>query len=121
MYHLSEKSIHDIIEGNTQLFTQAFMVSKAEASDMLACAGVDEKVVENVRSVQLPNPFIELESIYKQNKYFKECFNLLVRNDLVYELRNVNQSQSYILCIKTYPKSIYISHPDFTILCYKNL
>ena len=72
---VSEKSIGDIIDGTTHLFNQAFMVSKAEISDTLGCDGID---VSKMQSVQLPNPFAELNTIYKQDKFFKECFNYLV-------------------------------------------
>ena len=77
---VSEKSIGDIIDGTTQLFNQAFMVSKAEISDVLSCSGVNASSMENMQSIQLPNPFAELETIYKQDKYFKEGFNYLVIN-----------------------------------------
>ena len=72
---VSEKSIGDIIDGTTHLFNQAFMVSKAEISDMFTCDGVD---ASKIQSIQLPNPFAELNTIYKQDKYFKEGFNYLV-------------------------------------------
>ena len=72
---VSEKSIGDIIDGTTHLFNQAFMVSKAEISDMLSCSGVD---TSSMQSIQLSNPFTELETIYKQDKFLKEGFNYLV-------------------------------------------
>lgn len=72
---VSEKSIGDIIDGTTHLFNQAFMVSKAEISDMLSYDGVD---ASKIQSIQLPNPFAELDTIYKQDKFFKEGFNYLV-------------------------------------------
>lgn len=72
---VSEKSISDIIDGTTHLFNQAFMVSRAEMSDMLSCKGAD---ASSIQSIMLPNPFADLETIYKQNKFFKETFNYLV-------------------------------------------
>ena len=69
---VSEKSIGDITDGTTHLFNQAFMVSKAEISDVLSCNGVD---TSSMQSIQLSNPFTEL---YKQDKFFKEGFNYLV-------------------------------------------
>ena len=72
---VSEKSIGDIIDGTTHLFNQAFMVSRAEISDTLSCNGID---ASSIQSTQLPNPFTDLETIYKQDKYFKESFNYLV-------------------------------------------
>ena len=48
------------------------MVSKAEISDMLSCNGVD---TSSMQLIQLSNPFTELETIYKQDKFFKEGFN----------------------------------------------
>ena len=72
---VSERSIGDIIDGTTHLFNQAFMVSRVEMSDMLSCNGADPS---SIKSVQLSNPFADLETIYKQDKFFKDSFNYLV-------------------------------------------
>ena len=74
-YVVYQKSIGDIIDGTTHLFNQAFMVSRAEMSDMLSCNGADPS---SIQSVQLSNPFADLETIYKQDKFFKDSFNYLV-------------------------------------------
>ena len=55
------------------------MVSEAQMSDSLGYAGIDMSKIEGVQSVQLPNPFEELDTIYKQDKYFKQNFIYLVR------------------------------------------
>ena len=76
---VSEKSVLEIMEGTNSLFGQAFLMSKAAISDSLGHAGIDTSSFSEFRSAQLQNPFKGLETIYKQDKYFKQHFKYVVR------------------------------------------
>lgn len=75
---VSEKSVIEIMEGSFSLFNEAFMTSKAEISALVCLAGANTSQIDGFHSMQLPNPFVGLETIYKQDRYFKQHFNYVV-------------------------------------------
>lgn len=75
---VSEKSVNEIMEGSFSLFNEAFMILKAEISSLVCLAGVNTSQIDGFQSMQLPNPFVGLETIYKQDRYFKQHFKYVV-------------------------------------------
>ena len=77
IYRLSQVPIDDIVEGSQSIFNHVVHRFRAKVHSKLSEIGIDENKLDDIFS-DLPDPFMGLETRYKQEKYFREDFNLVV-------------------------------------------
>lgn len=76
---ISQKALDDVIDFSKAQFEQTTSMFVAEVSSQLAEKGLDPDIL-NLDSVfsKFNHPFSELDTKFKQNKYFKEKLGLIV-------------------------------------------
>ena len=78
--NVSDRTIGEVVSGCQGLLSHSLSVVKASVSDALGNAGIIFSDVEGLDEVfqNVPGVFDGLETTYKQEKYFREKFELLV-------------------------------------------
>ena len=79
--NVSERTIGEVIAGYRGLLTKSLSVAKASVKDVLGNADICMSDVNGLDHVftSIPDVFEGLDTTYKQEKYFKDHFHLLVR------------------------------------------
>ena len=78
--NVSERTVAEVITGSRSLFTHSLGVVKASVKSTLGNAGICFSNIEGLDEVfmNVPDVFEGLETTYKQEKYFRDHFNLMV-------------------------------------------
>ena len=75
---LSHVAISDVVDGCRTLCSQAADdIHKAMKERLLEC-GIEPLVLEELDSIDIPDPFEGLSTAYLQEKYFREHFPYVV-------------------------------------------
>lgn len=74
--------IDEIVDGFQSMFQYTVRRLRADVTAKLAAAGVDVNSILGLDDLfeQVPQPFEELETRHKQEKYFRETLGLVVSN-----------------------------------------
>ena len=77
---VSQVVIDDVVEGCTSVFQDTVRRLRANVFAKLAMAGVDVNDVQGLEGLfnEIPQPFEDLETRHKQEKYFRESMGLVV-------------------------------------------
>lgn len=80
--NVSERTVTEVITGCRNLYTHSLAVVKASVKESLGNAGICFSDIEGLNEAftHVPDVFQGLDTTYMQEKYFKDNFNLLVRN-----------------------------------------
>ena len=79
VHRLSQVAVDDIVEGSQSVFNHVVHRIRAKVHSKLAAIVIDETKLDDVFS-DLSDPFTGLETRHKQEKCFREEFNLVVCN-----------------------------------------
>ena len=74
---LSQVALDDVVEGSRMIFTSTVQQLHSGVRSKLASLGIDETKLNDVFT-SVVDPFVDLETRYKQEKFFKENFSLVV-------------------------------------------
>ena len=74
---LSQVALDDVVEGSRMIFTSTVQQLHSGVRAKLASLGIDETKVDDVFT-DVIDPFVDLETRYRQEKFFKEQFGLVV-------------------------------------------
>lgn len=79
---ISQVTVDDIISGFDGLLQQTVSRAKAGVRAKLAEQGIDPTIIGGMDEIfqEILNPFEGLETVHKQEKYFRECLGLVVSN-----------------------------------------
>lgn len=82
---VTDRTIGEVIDGCQGLISHSLSVVKASVRDVLGNAGINFSDVEGLDEAfrNVPGVFQGLETTYKQEKYFRENFNLVVSHGTV--------------------------------------
>lgn len=72
--------IDDVVEGCTSVFQDTVRRLRASVSAKLAMAGIDVNNIQGLEDLfdEVPQPFEDLETRHKQEKFFREKLRLVV-------------------------------------------
>ena len=88
---LSQTAIDDVMEGSKTVFSYTVQRLHSSVRSKLASLGIDEAQFDSVFE-DLSDPFVGLETKYKQEKYFVEDLGLVV-SSCVFKSKRYSVSQ----------------------------
>ena len=74
---LSQVALDDVVEGSRMIFSSTVQRLHSGVRAKLASLGMDETKLDDLFS-DVTDPFVDLQTRYKQEKFFKEQFGLVV-------------------------------------------
>ena len=77
---VSQVVINEVVDGWSELFSSTVDRIHAGVRDKLACNGINPDDIDGLSDVfsAVPHPFLDLETVSKQNKFYKEHMGLVV-------------------------------------------
>lgn len=82
---VSQVVIDEVVDGCQSMFQHTVRRLRADVTAKLAAAGVDVSNILGLDDLfeQVPQPFEDLETRHKQEKYFRENLGLIVSNNII--------------------------------------
>ena len=79
-HQLSQVALDDVVEGSRMIFSSTVQQLHSGVCAKLTSFGLDETILDNVFT-DITDLFVDLETRYKQEKFFKEQFGFVVSAD----------------------------------------